>query len=88
MSSATESLPTAVKAQVLAEALPWLKQLHGNNELQREHAAGCGRVKPDHAMAVLQLARVGRHPVRLDVAGCSHRRFVQQGEASGYHVAV
>lgn len=29
MSSATESLPTAVKAQVLAEALPWLKQLHG-----------------------------------------------------------
>ena len=29
MSSATESLTTAVKAQVLAEALPWLKQLHG-----------------------------------------------------------
>jgi acetylglutamate kinase len=29
MSSATESLPTAVKAEVLAEALPWLKQLHG-----------------------------------------------------------
>jgi acetylglutamate kinase len=25
----TESLPTPVKAQVLAEALPWLKQLHG-----------------------------------------------------------
>jgi acetylglutamate kinase len=25
----TEALPTAVKAQVLAEALPWLKQLHG-----------------------------------------------------------
>jgi len=29
MSSATEALSTAVKAQVLAEALPWLKQLHG-----------------------------------------------------------
>ncbi len=29
MSSTTEALPTAVKAQVLAEALPWLKQLHG-----------------------------------------------------------
>ncbi|WP_156688870.1 acetylglutamate kinase [Mycobacterium sp. Marseille-P9652] len=25
----TDSLPTQVKAQVLAEALPWLKQLHG-----------------------------------------------------------
>ncbi|MDT5148263.1 MAG: acetylglutamate kinase [Mycobacterium sp.] len=25
----TEALPTQVKAQVLAEALPWLKQLHG-----------------------------------------------------------
>lgn len=25
----TEALPTTVKAQVLAEALPWLKQLHG-----------------------------------------------------------
>jgi acetylglutamate kinase len=29
MSINTESLPTQVKAQVLAEALPWLKQLHG-----------------------------------------------------------
>ncbi|MEB4211028.1 acetylglutamate kinase [Mycobacterium sp. 94-17] len=29
MSSPTEALPTTVKAQVLAEALPWLKQLHG-----------------------------------------------------------
>lgn len=29
MSSATEALSTVVKAQVLAEALPWLKQLHG-----------------------------------------------------------
>jgi len=29
MSSATDALPTAAKAQVLAEALPWLKQLHG-----------------------------------------------------------
>lgn len=27
--SSTEALSTAVKAQVLAEALPWLKQLHG-----------------------------------------------------------
>ncbi|MDT5220450.1 MAG: acetylglutamate kinase [Mycobacterium sp.] len=29
MSIDTQSLPTQVKAQVLAEALPWLKQLHG-----------------------------------------------------------
>jgi acetylglutamate kinase len=29
MSRAIEELPTGVKAQVLAEALPWLKQLHG-----------------------------------------------------------
>lgn len=29
MSRAVEALPTGVKAQVLAEALPWLKQLHG-----------------------------------------------------------
>ncbi|ORA20628.1 acetylglutamate kinase [Mycobacterium arosiense] len=29
MSSATQALSTVVKAQVLAEALPWLKQLHG-----------------------------------------------------------
>jgi acetylglutamate kinase len=29
MSINTESVPTQVKAQVLAEALPWLKQLHG-----------------------------------------------------------
>ncbi|APT10332.1 acetylglutamate kinase [Mycobacterium avium subsp. hominissuis] len=29
MTPSTEALPTAVKAQVLAEALPWLKQLHG-----------------------------------------------------------
>jgi acetylglutamate kinase len=29
MSSVTDELPTQVKAQVLAEALPWLKQLHG-----------------------------------------------------------
>src|SRR5262249_49132196 len=29
MSTGIEELPTQVKAQVLAEALPWLKQLHG-----------------------------------------------------------
>lgn len=29
MSRAVEALPTGAKAQVLAEALPWLKQLHG-----------------------------------------------------------
>ena len=29
MSTNTASLPTQVKAQILAEALPWLKQLHG-----------------------------------------------------------
>jgi acetylglutamate kinase len=29
MSRATDALSTAVKAEVLAEALPWLKQLHG-----------------------------------------------------------
>jgi acetylglutamate kinase len=29
MSTNTDSLPTQVKAQILAEALPWLKQLHG-----------------------------------------------------------
>ena len=29
MTRATDALPTQVKAQVLAEALPWLKQLHG-----------------------------------------------------------
>ncbi|HSS24355.1 MAG TPA: acetylglutamate kinase [Mycobacterium sp.] len=29
MTMKTEALPTQVKAQVLAEALPWLKQLHG-----------------------------------------------------------
>ena len=29
MTMNTEALPTQVKAQVLAEALPWLKQLHG-----------------------------------------------------------
>ncbi|ATA28785.1 acetylglutamate kinase [Mycobacterium lepraemurium] len=29
MTPSTEALPTAIKAQVLAEALPWLKQLHG-----------------------------------------------------------
>lgn len=27
--SRIEALPTHIKAQVLAEALPWLKQLHG-----------------------------------------------------------
>ena len=29
MTTETDALPTQVKAQVLAEALPWLKQLHG-----------------------------------------------------------
>ncbi len=29
MNTSTDALPTQVKAQVLAEALPWLKQLHG-----------------------------------------------------------
>ena len=29
MTTAAEALPTQVKAEVLAEALPWLKQLHG-----------------------------------------------------------
>jgi acetylglutamate kinase len=29
MTTAADSLPTQVKAEVLAEALPWLKQLHG-----------------------------------------------------------
>jgi acetylglutamate kinase len=29
MSTAADALPTQVKAEVLAEALPWLKQLHG-----------------------------------------------------------
>src|ERR1700740_1379010 len=29
MTLKSDALPTQVKAQVLAEALPWLKQLHG-----------------------------------------------------------
>jgi acetylglutamate kinase len=29
MTTAADSLPTQVKAEILAEALPWLKQLHG-----------------------------------------------------------
>lgn len=29
--SRIEALPTHIKAQVLAEALPWLKQLHGRS---------------------------------------------------------
>ncbi len=71
MSLETASLPTQVKAQVLAEALPWLKQLHGKTVVVKYG----GNAMTDDALRVAFAADMaflrncGIHPVVVHGGG-------------------
>lgn len=73
MSTGTESSTTATKAQVLAAALPWLKQLHGKVVVVKYggNAMIDDTLKAAFAADMVFLRNCGVHPVV--VHGVVHR---------------
>src|SRR6202008_1293137 len=71
MTIKVEALPTAVKAQVLAEALPWLKQLHGKIVVVKYGGNAMTDDTLRHAFAadVAFLRNCGIHPVVVHGGG-------------------
>ncbi|EID15240.1 acetylglutamate kinase [Mycobacterium xenopi RIVM700367] len=67
----TSALPTQVKAQVLAEALPWLKQLHGKIVVVKYggNAMTDDRLKHAFAADMAFLRNCGIHPVVVHGGG-------------------
>lgn len=65
------SIPTAVKAQVLAEALPWLKQLHGRIVVVKYggNAMTDENLKQAFAADMAFLRNCGIHPVVVHGGG-------------------
>jgi acetylglutamate kinase len=89
MSASTEVLPTAVKAQVLAEALPWLKQLHGKIVVIKYGGNAMTEDTLRHAFAadMAFLRNCGVHPVVVHGGGpqisAMLRRLGIQGDFKG-----
>ncbi|OBE92459.1 acetylglutamate kinase [Mycobacterium sp. 852002-10029_SCH5224772] len=89
MSSSTEALPTAVKAEVLAEALPWLKQLHGKIVVIKYGGNAMTDDTLRHAFAadMAFLRNCGVHPVVVHGGGpqisAMLRRLGIQGDFKG-----
>lgn len=71
MTDSTESLSTQVKAQVLAEALPWLKQLHGKIVVIKYggHAMVDESLRRAFAADMAFLRNCGIHPVVVHGGG-------------------
>src|SRR6201993_4113976 len=71
MTMKIEELPTQVKAQVLAEALPWLKQLHGKIVVIKYGGNAMTDVPLRHAFAadMAFLRNCGIHPVVVHGGG-------------------
>jgi acetylglutamate kinase len=71
MTMKIEELPTQVKAQVLAEALPWLKQLHGKIVVIKYGGNAMTDVTLRHAFAadMAFLRNCGIHPVVVHGGG-------------------
>ncbi len=71
MSIDTDALPTGVKAQVLAEALPWLKQLHGKIVVIKYGGNAMTHDALRHAFAadMAFLRNCGIHPVVVHGGG-------------------
>src|SRR5436853_5731027 len=69
--SSTEALSTAVKAQVLAEALPWLKQLHGKIVVIKYggNAMTDDTLRAAFAADIAFLRNCGIHPVVVHGGG-------------------
>ncbi len=65
MTANTDALSTQVKAQVLAEALPWLKQLHGKIVVVKYggHAMTDESLRRAFAADMAFLRNCGIHPV-------------------------
>ena len=66
-----DALPTQIKAQVLAEALPWLKQLHGKIVVVKYggNAMTDENLKHSFARDVVLLKLVGMNPVVVHGGG-------------------
>ncbi|BBX61272.1 acetylglutamate kinase [Mycobacterium saskatchewanense] len=71
MTRATEDLPTQIKAEVLAEALPWLKQLHGKIVVVKYGGNAMTDETLKHAFAadMAFLRNCGIHPVVVHGGG-------------------
>lgn len=80
MISKTEGLSTDVKAQVLAEALPWLKQLHGKIVVIKYGGNAMTDDTLRHAFAadMAFLRNCGVHPVVVHGGGPQISRMLQR----------
>ncbi|GFG75709.1 acetylglutamate kinase [Mycobacterium botniense] len=76
----TDALPTRVKAQVLAEALPWLKQLHGRIVVIKYggNAMTDATLKQAFAADMAFLRNCGIHPVVVHGGGPQINAMLQR----------
>ena len=92
----TDALPTEVKAQVLAEALPWLKQLHGKIVVVKYGGNAMTDDTLRHAFAadMAFLRNCGIHPVVVHGGGpqitamlraARHRKATSRADSGSPH---
>ncbi len=90
MSANVDALPTLVKAQVLAEALPWLKQLHGKIVVVKYggNAMTDDTLRRAFAADMAFLRNCGIHPVVVhgggpQITAMLHRLGIDKGDFKG-----
>jgi acetylglutamate kinase len=90
MTTNTDALPTQVKAQVLAEALPWLKQLHGKIVVVKYggNAMTDDALRRAFAADMAFLRNCGIHPVVVhgggpQITAMLHRLGIAKGDFKG-----
>ena len=90
MSANVDALPTPVKAQVLAEALPWLKQLHGKIVVVKYggNAMTDDTLRRAFAADMAFLRNCGIHPVVVhgggpQITAMLHRLGIDKGDFKG-----
>ena len=90
MSANVDALPTPVKAQVLAEALPWLKQLHGKIIVIKYggNAMTEDALRQAFAADMAFLRNCGIHPVVVhgggpQITAMLHRLGIGKGDFKG-----
>jgi acetylglutamate kinase len=90
MTTNTDALPTQVKAQVLAEALPWLKQLHGKIVVVKYggNAMTDDALRQAFAADMAFLRNCGIHPVVVhgggpQITAMLHRLGIAKGDFKG-----
>jgi acetylglutamate kinase len=88
--TSTDALPTQVKAQVLAEALPWLKQLHGKIVVVKYggNAMTDETLRQAFAADMAFLRNCGVHPVVVhgggpQITAMLHRLGIDKGDFKG-----